>query len=104
MATVVLFWEKNANLSLMVLLEHVTHDRSSASGVRKGGLAVNRTALVSSLKAPCHVNCHVLMSVLPVLHTFSTNPDRLTDSFIPPAKSAFLLCPFLQLEESMDSK
>lgn len=104
MATVVLFWEKNANLSLMVLLEHVTHDRSSASGVRKGGLAVNRTALVNSLKAPCHVNCHVLMSVLPVLHTFSTNPDRLTDSFIPPAKSAFLLCPFLQLEESMDSK
>lgn len=65
---------------------------------------MNRAVLENILKAPCHANCHVLMSVLPFLHTFFTNPDRLTDSFTPPAESVFLLCPFLSLQENVDSK
>lgn len=56
-----------------MLVERVTHGRSNASGVRKGGLAVNRIVLENILNVPCHANCHVLMSVLPFLHTFSTS-------------------------------
>lgn len=78
----------------MVLVEHVTHSRSNASGVRKGGLALNRIVLDNILNVLCHANCHVLMSVLPFLHTFFTNPDSLTDPFISPAKSVFLLAHF----------
>lgn len=59
----------------------------------KGGLAVNRTVLENILKASRHANW--MMSILPFLDTFSTNPNRLTGSFIPSTKSVFLLCPFL---------
>lgn len=77
----------------MILVEHVTHGRSNAGGDGKGGLAVNRTVLENILKASRHANW--MMSILPFLDTFSTNPNRLTGSFIPSTKSVFLLCPFL---------